>query len=100
MAEVIFCIGINYLFHALLFFITARKRSLGQGNVFIPVGQSVHKGWLPSMYHRSRDQPLGVCIQDPPTGTRKVGSTHPTGMLSCCILPFPPISQWPKYNYK
>ena len=56
-------------------FITARKRSLGQGNVFTPVYHSVHRGgWLPSMHHRSHDrgeegQPprgspfRGVCIQ-------------------------------------
>ena len=31
---------------------TARKRSLGQGNVFTPVCHSVHRGgwWLPSMH--------------------------------------------------
>ena len=36
---------------------TARKRSLGQGNVFTPVCHSVHieGGLLPSMHHRSHD---------------------------------------------
>ena len=29
-------------------FITARKRSLGQGNVFTPVCHSVHMGGLPT----------------------------------------------------
>ena len=36
----------------------------------------------------------GACIQGdswadpPPSGTRKVGGTHPTGMLSCCFVRF------------
>ena len=39
-------------------FFTARKRSLGQGNIFIGVGLSTGRrgGWLPSMHHRSHDQ--------------------------------------------
>ena len=37
--------------------LTARKRSLGQGNVFKPVCHSVHMGCsLLSMHHRSHDQ--------------------------------------------
>ena len=41
-----------------LIVITARKRSLGQGNVFTPVCHSVHNcgGWLPTMHHRSHDR--------------------------------------------
>ena len=41
----------------LLGIVTARKRSLGQGNVFTPVCHSVHgRGvWLPSMHYRSYD---------------------------------------------
>ena len=82
-------------------FITARKRSLGQGNVFTPVYHSVHRGgWLPSMHHRSHDrgeegQPprgspfRGVCIQGVgqtlPMGYYGIqaGGTHPTGMHYC-----------------
>ena len=86
---------------------TVRKRSLRQGNVFTYVCHSVHRedrGWLPNMHHMSHDQGwgVGVCIQGGgglhaskgggwsaskgeggQTGTRKVGGTHPTGMLPC-----------------
>ena len=40
--------------------ITARKRSLGQGNVFTPTCLSTRGGWLPSMHHRTHDQ--GACL--------------------------------------
>ena len=44
--------------------ITARKQSLGQGNVFTPVILFTGgEGWLPSMHHRPHDQGVGVCIQ-------------------------------------
>ena len=39
-------------------FITARKRSLGQGNIFTSMCHSFCPhvgGWLPSMHHRSHD---------------------------------------------
>ena len=52
---------------------TARKRSVGQGNVFAPVCHSVGGGcgvWLPSMHHRPHDR--GFCIQ---------GELHPGGGL-------------------
>ena len=74
-------------------------------DVFTPACHSVHEGSLLSMHYRSHDQHGGggVCIQgvfvqgvciggeglptggwaDPPAGTRKVGGTHPIGMLSC-----------------
>ena len=32
------------------YIITARKRSLGQGNIFTPVCHSVHGGGYPSMH--------------------------------------------------
>ena len=41
--------------------ITARKWSLGQGNIFTPDYTQGEGGWFPSMQHRSHDQ--GVCIQ-------------------------------------
>ena len=42
--------------------VTARKRSLGQGNVFTPVCHSVHRGGhCPSMHHRSHGR--GVSVQ-------------------------------------
>ena len=89
---------------------TARKRSLGQGNVFKPVCHSVHRdrGWLPGIHHRSHDQgglpPKGVCIEGglypgglPPGGlgrtppamgyygiwSTSARGTYPTGMHSC-----------------
>ena len=52
-------------------FITARKWSLGQGNVFRSVCQSF---WGSAS--------SGV-VQNPPPAIRKAGGTHPTGMLSC-----------------
>ena len=51
--------------------VTARKRSLGQGNMFTPVCHSVHRGgawWRPSR-----------------TATA-AGGTHPTGMHSCSVV--------------
>ena len=87
--NIICCIALNITCNI----ITARKRSLEQGNVFTPVCHSVHKGggWLPSMHYRSHDQ--GVCIQgvgqtlphtwDTVGYGQQVGGTHPTGMLSC-----------------
>ena len=72
--NIICCIALNITCNI----ITARKRSLEQGNVFTPVCHSVHKGggWLPSMHYRSHDQ--GVCIQG-------VGQTPPPCMGYCRI---------------
>ena len=87
--------------------ITARKRSLGQGNVFTPVCQFTRgENWLPSMHHRSEADipppdrhpsggrhPPGRHPLDrhPPADrlTTEAGGTHPTGMHSC----FPNISK-------
>ena len=97
--------------------VTARKRSLGQGNIFTPVCHSVHRGGgLPQCmlgYH-----PLGPCtpLDHTPPGTmhpldhappgpctpsdaehaerygQYAGGTHPTGMQSCCIfVRIPPV---------
>ena len=65
--------------HVIQGIFTARKRSLGQGNVVTGVCLSTEEGgWLPSMHHRSHDQgeeglhpggvglhpeDRGVCIQ-------------------------------------
>ena len=71
-----------------MFFI-ARKRSLGQGNIFTSACHSVHKGGL----HAGE----GVCMQGRGSASRGVGQTppstmgygqetggtHPTGMHSC-----------------
>ena len=94
-------ISLNYLKHNLQFFvITARKRSLGQGNMFTPVCHSVHRGGvhdqvppgtrytppcdqvhpLPDQVHPAWDQ------VHPPGPVRyglRAGGTHPTGMQSC-----------------
>ena len=87
--------------------ITARKRSLVQGNIFTPVCHSVHGGcypsmpcrWYPSMPCRGVSDPGvvptpgdacsgglllpgGAWWRPPPTATAASG-THPTGMHSC-----------------
>ena len=57
---------INYcaLTNIHLVFFTARKRCLGQGNVFTPVRHSVHKGeWSPLDRDPPRERPPG---QRPP----------------------------------
>ena len=101
----------NVLFYTHRIF-TARKRSLGQGNIFTPVCHSVHRGGLPQCmmgYHPPRTRyPPGPGTppdQAPPRpGTpsdqvppdqappctahagrygQRAGGTHPTGMQSC-----------------
>ena len=66
--------------------ITARKRSLGQGNIFAPVCYSVHRGpstWAgtpnpPRQVHPPRQvQPPGRYT--PLAGTHPPGQVHPTG---------------------
>ena len=72
-------------------FIT-RKRSLNQGNVFIPVSHSVHGGGaacpiacLDTNTPRTDTLPLGI----PPSNTtaygQQAGCTHPTGMHTCYL---------------
>ena len=75
---------------------------LREGNVFTPVCHSVHRGsWLPSMHHRPYDQhpggsayaPAGgphpgVGVEQTHAGTRKVGGTHSTGILSFSFINF------------
>ena len=67
-------------FYSPVCFITTRKRSLGQGNVFTGACHSFCPrwggGWLPSMHHSSHDQ--GVCIQ---RGLH-LGGLHPRGLPS------------------
>ena len=81
--------------------ITARKRSLGQCNIFAPVCHSVHRGGRPGQVHpRTRYAPPGPGTHPPKTrytppgpGTppravhagrygQQGGGTHPTGMHS------------------
>ena len=83
---------------------TARKRSLGQGNIFAPVCHSVHRGgvcsggclvWGVSAPGRGDAWSGGVpgaregCSQggvpcgDPPGTATAAGGTHPTVMHSC-----------------
>ena len=91
--------------------ITARKRSLGQGNIFTPVCHSVHRGvpgpegCVPDLGGAcSRGSALGGCLLwggawsgggggacsgggclvDTPRMATAAGGTHPTGMHSCC----------------
>ena len=67
---------------------TARKRSLGQGNIFAPVCHSVHSGGgVPGQVPRDKVHPPGPGT--PPgavhTGRygQQAGGTHHTGMHSC-----------------
>ena len=54
---------------------TARKRSLGQGNIFTPVCHSIHGGGVPG--------PGGCAWWRPPGAATAAGGTHPSGMHSC-----------------
>ena len=54
-------------------FITARKRSLGQGNMFTDVCLST--GGVPG--------PGGCLVEIPPRTATAAGGTQPTGMHSC-----------------
>ena len=64
---------------------TARKRSLGQGNIFTPVCHSVHRGCLVLGVPGPRGLPgERGCVWRPPGMATAVGGTHPTGMHSCC----------------
>ena len=79
--------------------ITARKRSLGQGNVFTPVCHSVHGG-LASQHALERGVGFPACTEKgrglasqhvlgrelaSQYAPGKAGSMHPTGMLSCYL---------------
>ena len=87
---------------------TARKQSLGQGNIFTPVCHSVHRGGVPGpggcfvpgctcswgvpgpwgvcLLPRGVPGPRGMPGGDPPLRTATVaGGTHPTGKHSCWI---------------
>ena len=92
--------------------ITARKRSLGQGNIFAPVCHSVHRGEYLGRYPPGQVHPLAgtppwagtpplagtpTPLAGTPPGSRyppqqcmlgcgqQVGGTHPTGMHSCYV---------------
>ena len=95
--------------------ISARKRSLGQGNIFTPVCHTVHRGCAsvhdgippppPGTRHPPQPVPLGPglpWIRQPPRTRhpprsgppgaehagrygQRAGSTHPTGMQSCFL---------------
>ena len=73
------------------FIFTARKWSLGQGNVFTSVCTSVHEGGDLHQRGRSASRAGGVCIggglgRPSPDTTgygQQTGGTHPTGMHSC-----------------
>ena len=56
--------------------ITARKRSLGQGNIFAPVCHSVHGG-VPGQVHPQAGTPPGA-VHAGRYGQQAV--PHPTGM--------------------
>ena len=100
-------IRIQDINHKLPLLITARKRSLGQGNVFTPVCHSVHggggrRGLCPNMHHRSHDSGGGVCVQEQGSLSRRVSVKEnpqdrdlPDGneravsiLLECILVPF------------
>ena len=63
---------------------TARKRSLGQGNIFAPVCHSVHKGVCLSACWDTLPHPLvadPLLVADPPPGSR-----HPSLRSACWEL--------------
>ena len=81
--------------------ITARKRSLGQGNIFTPVCHSVHGGgeYLvgtpPGQVHPPGQvlHPPGQVhppgrYTPPPRYGQRVGGMHPTGMQSCYMYSY------------
>ena len=76
---------------------TARKRSLGQGDIFTPVCHSVHGGgvaWFWGGTAPGGGLVLGGClVEDPPGTATAAGGTHPTGMQSCWIYEDAPSSQ-------
>ena len=74
------------------YFITARKRSLGQGNMFTGVCLSTG-GEVPDHVHPQEQTPAQEQTHPPPPSTehagrygQRAGGTHPTGMQSCLIL--------------
>ena len=84
--------------------ITARKRSLGQGNIFAPVCHSVHWGGLVlgggclvlgggclvlgggCLVLGGVPGPGGCLVETPPGTATAEGGTHPTGMHSCSLM--------------
>ena len=61
--------------------LTARKRSLGQGNVFTSVCHSVRGvGWLPNMHHRSHH------ITEPPPAWCRVNKRAVRILLECILV--------------
>ena len=69
-------------------FFAARKRNLGQGNVFTPVCHSVHRGVCIRGVHGGGGlHPGGLGRPPAPSETtgygHRLGGTHPTGMRSC-----------------
>ena len=63
-----------------IFFLTVRKLSLGQGNVFKSISHSVHRGLHPGVW---QTQPLDTMGYG-----QQMGSMHPTGMHSCFHVVF------------
>ena len=69
----------NFILIAFLlinFIFTARKRSLGQGNIFAPVCHSVHRGGVSRQVHPQAGTPPG---QAQPPGQVNPRQVHPLG---------------------
>ena len=96
---------------------TARKRSLGQGNIFTSVCHSVHRGGGVCATHAPSPQACTPKAHMPPPGTHVppahtprrhvcpradstrcgqwAGGTHPTGMHSCLWIGTVHVDDWP-----
>ena len=80
--------------HNIIF--TARKRSLGKGNIFAPACHSVHRGGgvcRSACWDTTPQEQTFPPDQTPPPGTvhagrygQQAGGMHPTGMQSCRLL--------------
>ena len=69
-----------------IYVVATCKRSLGQGNVFMPACQSFcsQGGWCtPPRQTPPRQTPLPLLGRHPPETVPEAGGTHPTGMHSC-----------------
>ena len=84
---------VNSRFWDFFLIFTARKRSLGQGNVFTSVCDSVHREGVSAPLYAGIHTPLANTpkADTPPSSDtmgygQQAGGTHPTGMHTCYRL--------------
>ena len=81
----------NYIFLLPKHIFTARKRSLGQGNIFTPVCHSVHRGWSASVHAGiPHPPPPGPGPTPPSPRSRPPGTRHPPRNQAAPLGPGPP----------